>query len=77
MKVQVFAGLKDYFDPVFEVGQKVQSVDDLKQELIRLEPTSAALLQSCRFAVNDDFVDDDFDLTASDSVIILPPSSGG
>jgi molybdopterin converting factor small subunit len=77
MKVQVFAGLKEYFDATFEVAQDIQSIDDLKQQLILLKPSSAALLQSCRFAVNDDFVDDDFGLNADDSIVILPPSSGG
>ncbi len=77
MKVQVFAGLKDYFEPVFEVDQGIQSIDDLKRRLVQQRPSSAALLQSCRFAVNDDFVDDDFGLKSSDSIVILPPSSGG
>jgi sulfur-carrier protein len=77
MKVQVFAGLKEYFDAAFEVDQNVQSVDDLKQQLIRIKPSSAALLHSCRFAVNDDFVDENYHLKASDSIVILPPSSGG
>ena len=77
MKVQVFAGLKEYFEPTFEVDQKVQNIDELKQRLILLRPSSAALLESCRFAVNDDFIDDNFELKESDSIIILPPSSGG
>jgi sulfur-carrier protein len=77
MKVQVFAGLKEYFDPTFEVDQKVQNIDELKQRLILLSPSSAALLESCRFAVNDDFIDDSFELKENDSIIILPPSSGG
>ncbi len=77
MKIQVFAGLKEYFDATFEVDQNVQSINELKQQLIQLKPSSAALLQSCRFAVNDDFIDDNFKLRPTDSIIILPPSSGG
>jgi sulfur-carrier protein len=77
MKVQVFAGLKEYFDPTFEIDKEVQSIDELKQQLIRLKPTSADLLQSCRFAVNDDFVNNDYQLKAEDSIVVLPPSSGG
>ncbi|MCU7550777.1 MoaD/ThiS family protein [Chitinophagaceae bacterium LB-8] len=77
MKVQVFAGLKEYFEPTFELEKDVQSIDGLKRQLIRLRPSSAALLESCRFAVNDDFVDVDYELNEGDTIVILPPSSGG
>lgn len=77
MKVQVFAGLKEYFDATFEIDQNAQSISELKRQLIELKPLSAELLHSCRFAVNEDFINDDYELKPNDSIIILPPSSGG
>lgn len=34
-------------------------------------------LSSLRFAVNADYVDDDYTLKAADEVVLIPPVSGG
>ncbi|MDR3716569.1 MAG: MoaD/ThiS family protein [Puia sp.] len=77
MKVQVFAMLKDHFDKEFEVSGGVSDLEALRSRLRDMNPASSALLDSCRFAVNDEFIDNDFKLQENDIVIILPPSSGG
>ncbi len=77
MKVQVFAALKEHFDPVFEVADKVSSVEDLKQVLVSAKPGVQAILNSCRFVVNDTFIDNDFKFKENDTIFIIPPSSGG
>ena len=77
MRVQVFAALKDHFDPVFEVAENVTSVEELKQLLSRSKPNAQSILNSCRFVVNDTFIEDDFKFTAHDTIFIIPPSSGG
>jgi len=35
------------------------------------------LLNSCRFAVEEGFIDNEYKLKENDTVIIIPPASGG
>lgn len=77
MKIQVFAILKDYFDKEFQLTGNIQNAEALKQHLIRFNPAAAGLLERCRFAVNDEFVDLHFEITENDTISIIPPSSGG
>ena len=77
MKVTVYAILKDYFDSSFSIDEKVFSVAELKNKLVQKTPQAAPLLDACRFAVNDEFVDLDFKIKEDDSISILPPASGG
>ena len=76
MKVTVYAVLKDYFEQSFDID-KVSSVQELKKKLEEIKPSAAAVLNACRFAVNDEFVDLDFKIKEDDSISILPPASGG
>ena len=76
MKVTVYAVLKDYFDPSFDIGQ-VSSVQELKKKLEEIKPSAAPVLNACRFAVNDEFVNLDFKIKEDDDISILPPASGG
>lgn len=77
MRIKVFAGLKAHFEPVFELSEPAENIENLKEQLIQKNPSAAALLESCRFAVNDDFISDNYILNAGDTIVILPPSSGG
>ncbi len=77
MKIQVFAALKDHFDREFEVNGAVNNMEALRSRLREMNPACSAMLDSCRFAVHDEFIDNDFKLQENDTVIILPPSSGG
>ena len=77
MKIEVFAILKDYFDKEFEVTPKGLSIDDLKEQLICLQPASETILNACRFAVNDEFIDNGYQLNQHDTICIIPPASGG
>ena len=52
------------------------SVADLRRSLIRDYPDFERL-SSLKFAVKEDYVDDDFILSPLDEVIIIPPVSGG
>ena len=53
------------------------TIKDLKNELERLNPGSGKILQACRFAVNENFVSQDYNLKEHDKVAVIPPSSGG
>lgn len=77
MKFEVFAALKDYFEAEFELTTNATSVEVVKAILANLQPAASDMLTMCRFAVNDEFIDNDFQLKENDIVSIIPPSSGG
>jgi len=77
MKIQFYAILKDYFSSQLEVDQPLVSVEELNDFLIGKNPSSKEIMDCCRFAVNDTFVDKNFQLHQHDVISILPPSSGG
>ncbi len=52
------------------------TISDLKDELLREFPAFREL-RSLRFAVNEEYQDDDFELQETDEVVIIPPVSGG
>lgn len=77
MKIHVYAALKDYFTPEFELAENIQNTDELKACLLSINGKAGDILQACRFAVEEGFIDNEFKLKAHDTVIIIPPSSGG
>ncbi|WP_157543988.1 MoaD/ThiS family protein [Mucilaginibacter paludis] len=77
MKIQVFAILKDYFDKEFELDTDVSDIVSLQQHLSVLNTGAAGILKICRFAVHDEFVDQNYTLRNDDTICIFPPSSGG
>ncbi|HVG17099.1 MAG TPA: MoaD/ThiS family protein [Chitinophagaceae bacterium] len=77
MKVQVFAALKDYFDPSFELNDNASTVSEVKERLLRMNPDATSLLNLSRFAVNEEIVGEDFKINTHDLISILPPASGG
>ena len=77
MKVTVYAVLKDYFDPSFDIEENFLSIEELKKKLEEIKPSAVPVLNACRFAVNDEFVNLDFKIKEDDSISILLPSSGG
>jgi molybdopterin synthase sulfur carrier subunit len=77
MKIHVYAALKDHFQPEFHLEGTAHNTDELKAHLQTLNPEAGELLKSCRFAVEEGFIDHEYKLTENDTVIIIPPSSGG
>jgi molybdopterin synthase sulfur carrier subunit len=77
IQIQVFAVLKDYFKPSFELNIQDFTIEQLKNELIRLNPSSQKIVQACRFSVNENFVSQEYNLKEYDRVAVIPPSSGG
>ncbi|RYE04237.1 MAG: MoaD/ThiS family protein [Sphingobacteriaceae bacterium] len=77
MKIEVFAVLKDYFDKEFQLESSAKNITELKQQLVLQNPEAANVLELCRFAVHDEFVNSDFTLNPNDNITIIPPSSGG
>jgi molybdopterin synthase sulfur carrier subunit len=77
MKIHVYAGLKDYFQPEFEIEGVARNTDELKLLLLAINEKAATMLASCRFAVEEGFIDNQFKLKEHDTIVIIPPSSGG
>lgn len=78
VRVNVFANLKDHYDPVFtlEVPDDAR-VEHILAELAMRHPQSQELLESCRIAVGEDLVDKNYSLQENEELFLLPPSSGG
>jgi molybdopterin synthase sulfur carrier subunit len=78
VEVQLFAALTDHFGRNVAVelngDQKVTGVVDA---LEKQNPNAAGLLKDCRFAVNENFVDLNYELSDGEKIFIIPPSSGG
>ena len=77
MKIQVFAVLKDYFEKEFELTGDIKNTTSLTERLSKSNPAVTGMLSICRFAVNDEFIDNDYQLKQDDTICIIPPSSGG
>ena len=77
MTIEVFAVLKDYFDKEFQLQSSAKNIAELKQQLAVQNPEAANVLELCRFAIHDEFVDQNYTITTHDTISIIPPSSGG
>jgi len=78
VEVQLFAALTDHFGRNVAVelsgDQKIAAVIDA---LEKQNPKAVGLLKDCRFAVNENFVDLNYELRDGEKIFIIPPSSGG
>lgn len=77
MTIEVFAVLKEYFDKEFQLQTSAKNIAELKQQLALQNPEAINVLELCRFAVHDEFVDQNFTINPNDTISIIPPSSGG
>lgn len=77
MRIHVYAGLKEYFLPEFDLAEEVGNIDQLKACLLAINAGAAKLLAACRFAVEEGFIDNSYQFKAHETVIVVPPSSGG
>jgi len=76
MKIHVYAALKEYFTPPeFELAEPIRNTDELKVCLLAINATAGEILNTCKFAVEDGFIGNDFKLKEYDTVIIVPPGS--
>jgi molybdopterin synthase sulfur carrier subunit len=77
MKVYMYAILKEYFDQEVILKAPVSTVEELKSRLIAINEEAKGILEICRFAVKDNFIDNSYSLQPNDNISILPPASGG
>lgn len=78
ISIQNFAILKDYFSSLLELEvSDTATVADAIQQLKVLNPKATKVLDSCRVAVDEALVDQEFGLKEGSTLFLLPPSSGG
>lgn len=78
VEVQLFAALTDHFGRNVAIElEENQSVATLVEALEKQNPKAAGLLKDCRFAVDENFVDLNYELSDGEKIFIIPPSSGG
>ncbi|MDX2189720.1 MAG: MoaD/ThiS family protein [Bacteroidota bacterium] len=77
VKIKVFAVLKDYFPEEFEATLEKNTCQGIIEALSQLNPSSASILTSCRFAIGDSFINQSFQIPNQSTLFVIPPSSGG
>lgn len=78
IKVVCFAGLRKYFGAEAEVQLAATATfKQILEELAKLNPAAKEVLESCRIAVDEKFVALDSPLNSTNTVFLIPPSSGG
>ncbi len=77
MNIIVYAVLKDFFEKEFTVAESFKTIEELRRYMLKLNPDAGKVLAISRFAVNNIFVNNGFELKENDSIHIIPPSSGG
>ncbi|MFL5728370.1 MAG: MoaD/ThiS family protein [Cytophagaceae bacterium] len=78
IKIKVFAALKDYFEPEFQLDVKDGlHVSDVLDIIMIRNSMALPVLRKCRVAVNESFVQSDYNVQENEELLIMPPSSGG
>lgn len=78
IKLVAFGIAKDILngpDKNFQLDEGT-TIGALKKSLVAHYPEFEKL-RSLRFAINEDYQEDDYELSADDEVVIIPPVSGG
>ena len=76
--INMYAGLKDIFGSQVVMQLPANSkVSDILNKLLDEEPAASEILNYCRFALNDEFVESTQPVAENSVVDIMPPFSGG
>jgi len=77
IRLLYFAILREKLGRQEEVLEFSGSVGELRKLLVEREPRLADVLKVCLFAVNQEYVGEDFILKGGETVAVIPPVSGG
>lgn len=78
IRILFFGSLKNNFGNYLQLHvQKGLKVGTIISQLREKTPEADKILQSCRIAVDEEVQDEDFELSKSGEIAILPPYSGG
>ncbi len=77
MKVLYFAVVREKLKKSEEELDFKGTVGELKEFLRQKYPELSELLQRVKFAVNEEYVEENYQLRGDEKVAIIPPVSGG
>jgi len=80
VQVLYFAAIRDLVglaEEEVELSESRAQMKDLIQELTTLHPELEGRLGSVRFALNEEFVKDDAEISPGDIIAVIPPVAGG
>ncbi len=77
IKLLYFAILREKLGRQEELIEFSGSVGELRKLLMEREPHLQDVLKVCLFAVNQEYVGEDFVLKDGETVAVIPPVSGG
>jgi molybdopterin synthase sulfur carrier subunit len=76
--IHFFAGLKRFFSTSIQMeALKLQTAKDVIDQLKATYPEASDLLDTCRIAVNEEFVEPSIAVKPNMELFLMPPSSGG
>ena len=77
IRLLYFAILREKLGRQEEMLEFSGSVGELRKLLVEREPHLADVFKVCLFAVNQEYVEEDFILKGGETVAVIPPVSGG
>ena len=79
LKIKLFAAAAQVIDSdhVHVACATPVTIQALKLLLIEQHPSLETILPYCRFAVDHEFISDDYAITADHELALIPPVSGG
>jgi molybdopterin synthase sulfur carrier subunit len=78
LKIRTYASVKELLGESFEIEVKDGcTIEELKREIVVMNPEAAELINICRFAVNESIVNEKKEIKEDEHVHIIPPASGG
>ncbi|HCO39343.1 MAG: molybdopterin converting factor subunit 1 [Aquificota bacterium] len=77
MKLLYFAILRERLKKDQEEIEFKGNISQLRQLLIEKYPELEPVLKVVRFAVNEEYVGDEYELKGDERVALIPPVSGG
>jgi len=77
IRLLYFAILREKLGRQEEMLEFSGSVGELRKLLVEREPHLADVFKVCLFAVNQEYVGEDFILRGGETVAVIPPVSGG
>lgn len=77
IKIRYFSIVREKLGKEEENLEFSGSVGELKEFLKNRYPALKDIWDSVRFAVNEEYVDENYELSDNDRVAVIPPVSGG
>ncbi|WP_010880693.1 molybdopterin converting factor subunit 1 [Aquifex aeolicus] len=77
VEIRYFSILREKLGKEKEEFEFEGTVSELRKLLLSKYPEIENILNSVKFAVNEEYVDEDYKISDGDRVALIPPVSGG